>query len=237
MIMGKKRQLEDLDDTRKKNEQKAKLDNYGRKVWDKEFYKKKVEKKELEEEDEDELLLRLLSDTKKPKVMPPATERKLLEQRKEELALEKNLGKTQILTLKTPKAEQGGYYCEICDCVVKDSQTYLDHINGKNHNRMLGYSMKVKKVAVDDVKKKLERLKNKKYNKEEVTKKDPYEEAKNYAKEIEDIEEQRSKRRKEKKLQKKLEKQKQKDINSDIGEEENNINLEIEKMGLPTSFI
>ena len=54
---------------------------------------------------------------------------------------------------------QAGYYCNVCECILRDSQSYLDHINGKYHNRALGMSMVVEKSTADDVRKKFEELK------------------------------------------------------------------------------
>ena len=39
----------------------------------------------------------------------------------------------------------------MCDCVLRDSQSYLDHINGKYHNRALGMSMNVERSTTEQV--------------------------------------------------------------------------------------
>ena len=75
--------------------------------------------------------------------------------------VEDRVGKCVVITSATPKNEQGGFYCEVrmhpaflsqisgcplirrlqvCDCTLKDSVAWLDHINGKKHNRALGYT-------------------------------------------------------------------------------------------------
>lgn len=58
---------------------------------------------------------------------------------------------TQVVGMNMPLNQQAGYYCGVCDCVLRDSQSYLDHINGKWHNRALGMTMRVEKSSVDQV--------------------------------------------------------------------------------------
>lgn len=51
--------------------------------------------------------------------------------------------------------KNGGYHCTVCDCILRDSMTWLDHLNGKKHQRNLGMSMRVENVGVETVKAKL----------------------------------------------------------------------------------
>jgi U4/U6.U5 tri-snRNP component SNU23 len=77
------------------------------------------------------------------------------------LDLEGNLNKRRLVTDATPSASHGGYWCEACECTLKDSAAYLDHINGKRHQRKLGFSMRVEKSSVDAVRLRLAAAKSK----------------------------------------------------------------------------
>jgi len=49
-----------------------------------------------------------------------------------------------------------GWHCKVCDCFLKDSLTYLDHINGRKHQRNLGFSMRVERSTEDQIVSRLE---------------------------------------------------------------------------------
>ena len=57
----------------------------------------------------------------------------ILARRGEELDLEAKAGKTQVLTDAMMHKKAGGWWCDVCECLLRDSANYLDHINGKKH--------------------------------------------------------------------------------------------------------
>lgn len=140
----------------------ASTDALGRKIWNKEYYARRALIRQYEEgqDFEDDDILEDGTSRKKPrKEPPPPSERQPLQQRKDVVQLDSELGKSKIVTTHTPKQQQGGFWCDICECLIKDSQAYLDHINGKRHNRLLGMTMRVERVGANRVKERLNQIK------------------------------------------------------------------------------
>lgn len=136
----------------------AGVDNTARRTWDRDEFREKAEKREQEDAEAEETAL----DIKKRKRLERdplhqglIVERSNLKMRDYQLDLTSRIGKSQVIGLNTPLSQQAGYYCSVCDCVLRDSQSYLDHINGKYHNRALGMSMVVEKSTVEQVKNRL----------------------------------------------------------------------------------
>lgn len=99
---------------------------------------------------------------------PMGSERAFLRARSNIVDTESKVGKIEIVK---PQSSVGssddgptgpGFWCETCKCLLKDSSSYLDHINGKKHQRNLGFSMRVERVGLDAVKARIAALKQKK---------------------------------------------------------------------------
>lgn len=170
-------------------------DALGRKVWDKEYFEAKAKSNIMfgpepskKRKHQDEVPL-------------PASQRSYLKRDdgRDCLKLESEIGKMKVVTNHTIKPLQGGYWCSVCECLIKDSQAYLDHINGRRHNRNLGMNMKVENIGIDRVKDKLKSMKKKDDPAQIV---DP-EDVAARIKQLEEEEAEKKRRKKEKKKRKK----------------------------------
>mmetsp|Transcript_16366 Transcript_16366/g.23089 ORF Transcript_16366/g.23089 Transcript_16366/m.23089 type:complete len:271 (+) Transcript_16366:236-1048(+) len=112
---------------------------------------------------------------------PHKSKRAFLKARRNKVDLESKVGSTEIVsaeavatTSTAATTEEGavsvkdgvtktgvGWHCKVCDCFLKDSHTYLDHINGRKHQRNLGYSMRIEKSTKDQVLAKMKELEKK----------------------------------------------------------------------------
>ncbi|XP_030459792.1 uncharacterized protein LOC115680180 [Syzygium oleosum] len=128
------------------------VDNTFRRKFDREEYLERAREREKQEGES----------RHKSKSKGPPVQRKPLKHRDYEVDLESRLGKTQVVTPIAPLSQQAGYYCSVCECVVKDSANYLDHINGKKHQRALGMSMRVERASLEQVQGRFEQLKKRK---------------------------------------------------------------------------
>eukprot|EP00884_Botryococcus_braunii_P019524 jgi/Botrbrau1/6255/Bobra.0129s0008.2 len=132
----------------------AGVDNTSRRTWDKDEFEAKAALREAQEAKAEESALdakrrrRLERD---PLHQGLIVERAKLKQRDFQIDLTSRVGKTQVITNQTPLSQQAGYYCSVCDCILRDSHSYLDHINGKYHNRALGMSMRVERSTAEQV--------------------------------------------------------------------------------------
>jgi U4/U6.U5 tri-snRNP component SNU23 len=61
------------------------------------------------------------------------SDRVFLQARKEKIDVESKVGKVEVVD-PTNIQNGAGYFCEVCACLLKDSTSYLDHINGKKRN-------------------------------------------------------------------------------------------------------
>lgn len=108
------------------------VDSMGRRTWDKEYYAQKAREMgglmyEGTQSDEDV--------ARKKSYVPAASGP--LQARKKVAGLSEHAGKSTMLSSVKPISRQGGFFCEVCNCILKDSSAYLDHINSPKRNHFL----------------------------------------------------------------------------------------------------
>ncbi|KAF9537910.1 zinc finger, matrin-type 2 [Mortierella hygrophila] len=138
--------------------------------WDMEEFERRAKEratrdKELAEEDEARALGKMVK--KKAKEAP--TEEAIKADKSERLILESAIGKSQVVQ-GGPNGRAPGFFCQLCECVLKDSIAYMDHRNGKEHLKKMGVDRKAVRENLTDVVAKMESLKRK----SEAPKKDKY---------------------------------------------------------------
>ncbi|XP_047342219.1 zinc finger matrin-type protein 2-like [Impatiens glandulifera] len=183
----------------------AGVDNTFRRKFDPEEYLQRAREREEKEE----------AKSKSKKSKGPAVQRQPLKHRDFEVDLESRLGKTQVITPIAPLSQQAGYFCSVCECVVKDSANYLDHINGKKHQRALGMSMRVERASLEKVQERFGILKKRK-DVESFTEKDLDERILKQQQEEEERKRQRREKKKEKKKEMLAEEETTKEIDPDV---------------------
>lgn len=128
-----------------KEEGIAGRDAMGRRVWDKEYFKHKYEASAS-------------SSQEPPSKRLVAAPTSSLKARSDDLTIDEKVNERRIVSVASGKTQQGGFYCETCDMLFRDSTSYLDHVNGRAHNRLLGMTMKVEEVTVERVIEKMKRI-------------------------------------------------------------------------------
>lgn len=130
------------------------VDDRGRRTWDTAAYERKAKYGHAGT---------VATDLKSDKRNLPPSKRDMLTARDYKVDLDSKVNRTSVVSM-TDGGKDGsaGYYCEVCDCVIKDSMNYLDHINGRKHIQNLGMSMNLTRSTVEDVKKRFKMHKEKK---------------------------------------------------------------------------
>lgn len=153
--------------------------NVTRRQWDVEAYEKKAQARQTEEAAPSET--RVSEHAKEEfrpaepaRAGPEGSNRAYLKARQNKVDdIDSRVGSTELLSVEAAAATSSkegvvqtgvGWHCKVCDCFLRDSHAYLDHINGRKHQRKLGFSMRVERSSKDQVMEKLKQLTKRKEN-------------------------------------------------------------------------
>lgn len=130
-----------------------------RRTWDKEFYEQKAKERAEQGEDVYGSASSSSSSSRKgtssseeikeefvpagsDEIGPMGSQRAFLKARTSNIDLESKVGKTELIAPTNAEEVRGaGFWCDVCSCLLKDSSSYLDHINGKKRKYIIPSSL------------------------------------------------------------------------------------------------
>eukprot|EP00501_MAST-03F_sp_TOSAG23-6_P000560 GSMAST32.ASY1.ANO1.581.1 assembled CDS len=141
--------------------------NVQRRTWDKEEYAKKAKERESSKKSGSNSIFVAAAEGL-PK--PAGSTRAYLQPRKHAVDVEKNLNKSLLVNANTPIMKGGGFWCPVCECLLHDSHFWLCHINGRRHQRKLGFTMRTERSTVESVRERFKHHAKRKREEEEIKK-------------------------------------------------------------------
>ncbi|KAG5437873.1 hypothetical protein PCANB_000588 [Pneumocystis canis] len=139
----------------------VRIDLFLKKIEDLAEYAQKAA--DREEEEKKKAKINWEKKTGKFKREPTPPDVKIVEAR-DKLNLEENVNKTVLVPYGAPTGRRGkgvGYYCSACDETYKDSNSWIDHLNSKQHLRATNQTLKQERATLEDVRKRLTWLREK----------------------------------------------------------------------------
>ncbi|CAF9923725.1 MAG: hypothetical protein GOMPHAMPRED_003432 [Gomphillus americanus] len=140
-------------------------DTSFRKTWDKAEYTEKARAREAQEREEGKARYEAKLQGKKYYKSSDTTTAKQTESRANRLNVAANVGKTMLVPAGVAavgkRGRGAGFYCADCDLTFKDNIQLVDHLNSKQHLTNVGESGEVGRATLEEVRARLEYLKQK----------------------------------------------------------------------------
>jgi U4/U6.U5 tri-snRNP component SNU23 len=141
-----------------------------RKKWDRSEYKAKAKKEQEERREEGKARYEAKLEGKKWHKPVDFSSLDSTSSRAGRIDVTSMVGKSTLVPVGSAIGKRGrgaGFYCEACDLTYKDNVQYIEHLNSKQHLVNTGQSGEVVRATLQDVRDRLEMLKQRKREREE----------------------------------------------------------------------
>ena len=163
-----------MTDSRKSAYGTAASDTDFRKKWDRTEYEAKAKKEQEERREEGKARYEAKLEGKKWHKPVDFSSLDSTSSRAGRVDVASMVGKSTLVPAGSAIGKRGrgaGFYCEACDLTYKDNVQYIEHLNSKQHLINTGQSGEVVRATLQDVRDRLEMLKQRKREREEEDKK------------------------------------------------------------------